>query len=69
MDMLRNNTLLINAQLVLRGPKCAKIKSHTPLQHQQPEPLIQGRIDPCFYVIYIKFWLNHLNVAMFLTFI
>ncbi len=55
---------LNNAQLVLRGPKCAKKISPTPLHHhQQPEPLRQGRMDPCFLVLYAKFWPYHLNVA------
>ncbi len=31
--------------------------------HHQPEPLRQGRMDPCFHVLYTKFWLYHLNVA------
>ncbi len=52
------------AQLVLRGPKCAKKISPTPLHHhQQLEPLRQGWIDPCFHVLYAKFWPHHLNVA------
>ncbi len=55
---------LNNAQLVLRGPKCAKKISPTPLHHHhQPEPLRQGRMDPCFHVLYAKFWPYHLNVA------
>lgn len=33
----------------LRGPKCAKKISSRPLHHQ-PELLIQGSVDPCFYV-------------------
>ncbi len=54
---------LNNAQLVLRGPKCAKKISPTPLHHHhQSEPLRQGRMDPCFHVLYVKFW-PHLNVA------
>ncbi len=41
------------------GPKCAKKISPTPLHHhQQPEPLRQGRMDPCFHVLYAKFWLE-----------
>ncbi len=53
-----------DAQLVLRGPKCAKQISPTPLHHHhQPEPLRQGRMDPCFNVLYAKFWPYHLNVA------
>ncbi len=48
---------LNNAQLVLKGPKCTKKISSTPLHHhQQPEPLRQGTIDPCFHVLYAKFW-------------
>ncbi len=44
--------------------KCAKKISPTPLHHhQQLEPLRQGRMDPCFHVLYAKFWLYHLNVA------
>ncbi len=39
---------LNNAQLVLRGSKCPKKISPTPLHHHQPEPLRQGRMDPCF---------------------
>ncbi len=61
-----NNRLwhLNNAQLVLRGPKCAKKISPTPLHHQyQPEPLRRGRMDPCFHVRYAKFWPYHLNVT------
>ncbi len=43
--------------MVLRGPKCAKKISPTPLHHHhQPEPLRQGRMDPCFHVLYTKFW-------------
>ncbi len=45
------------------GTKCAKKIPPTPLHHHhQPEPLRQGRIDPCFHVLYTKFW-PHLNVA------
>ncbi len=68
MDMVSNNTQVScgvnNAQLVLRGPKCAKNISLTPLHHHhQPELLRQGRMDPCFHVLYAKFWPYHLNVA------
>ncbi len=28
-----------------------------------PEPLRQGRMDPCFHALYTKFWPYHLNVA------
>ncbi len=64
-DMVSNNTQVGcgDAQLVLRGPKCAKKISPTPLHHHQPEPLRQGRMDPCFHVLYAKFWPNHLNVS------
>ncbi len=55
---------LNDAQLVLRGSKCAKKISPTPLHHyHQPEPLRQSRMDPCFHVLYTKFWPYHLNVA------
>ncbi len=38
--------------------------SFTPLHHHhQPEPFIQGRMDPCFHVVYAKFWPYHLNVT------
>ncbi len=33
------------------------------LHHHHPEPLRQGRMDPCFHVLYTKFWPYHLNVA------
>lgn len=26
------------------------------MNHQKPEPLIQGSLDPCFCVLYAKFW-------------
>ncbi len=45
------------------GTKFAKYISPTPLHHHQPEPLRQGRMDPCFHVLYSKFWPYHLNVA------
>ncbi len=46
------------------GMKCAKKNSPRPLHHHhQPDPLRQGRIDPCFHVLYAKFWPYHLNVA------
>ncbi len=40
-----------------------KKMSPTPLHHHQPEPLRQGRMDPCFHILYTKFWPYHLNVA------
>ncbi len=56
---------LNDAQLVLRGPKCAKKISPTPLHHHhQPELLRQSRMDPCFHVLYDKFWPYHLNVTV-----
>ena len=54
---------LNNAQLVLRGPKCAKKISPTPLHHHQPYPIKQVKMDPCFHVVYAKFWHYHLNGA------
>ncbi len=47
-----------------KGPKVYQENIPTPLHHHhQPEPLRQGRMDPCFYVLYAKFWPYHLNVA------
>ncbi len=47
---------LNDAQLVLRGPKCAKKIITTPLHHHpQPEALRQCRMDPFFNVLYAKF--------------
>lgn len=44
--------------------QCVKKISPTPLhQQQQRELLIQVRVDPWFYVIYIKFWPSHPNTA------
>ncbi len=38
------------------GTKCANKISPTSLHHhQQPEPLRQGKMDPCFHVLYAKF--------------
>ncbi len=39
-----------------KGPKVCQ-------ENLQPEPLRQGRMDPCFHVLYVKFWPYHLNVA------
>ncbi len=39
-----------------KGPKVCQEISPTPLHHQQPEPLRQGMMDPCFHVLYTKFW-------------
>lgn len=36
------------------GAKCAKKISRTPLN--QPEPLIQDRMNPCIYVVHAKYW-------------
>ncbi len=56
---------LNDAQLVLRGPKCAKIyiPPHHLHHHQQSELLRHGRMDPCFHVLYTKFWPYNLNGA------
>ncbi len=51
-------------QLVLRGSKCAKKIPSAPFHHHhQPEPLRQGRMDPCFHVLYAKFWPYHLSIG------
>ncbi len=41
---------LNDAQLVLRGQE--NIPTITQHHHHQPEPLRQGRMDPCFHVLY-----------------
>lgn len=41
---------LNEAQLVLRDHKCAK-NAPMPSQHHQPEPLIQGEMDPQHHLI------------------
>ncbi len=45
-----------------KGPKVCQENIPQPLKHQ-PELLRQGRMDPCFHVIYAKFWPYHLNVT------
>ncbi len=70
MDMVSNNTQVgcghfNGAQLDLRGPKCAKKISPTPLHHhQQPEP-VETRAGwiHAFMFFTAKFWPYHLNVA------
>ncbi len=53
----------IQCSIGTKGPKvCQENIPHT-LHHHQPEPLRQGRINPCFHVLYAKFWPFHLNVA------
>lgn len=51
------------AQLVQRGPKCAEKITPTALHHyrHQPEAMIQGRTEPCFHIVYAKFWPYHRN--------
>ena len=53
---------LNEAQLVLRGLKCAEKMSVTP-SHQQPWPLIPGRMDPCFHGAEAKFGPSYSNVT------
>ncbi len=45
-----------------KGPKVCQWNI-PPLHHHHPEPLRQGRMDPCFHVLYAKFWPYHLNVV------
>jgi len=59
MDMFSNNTF----EQCWIGAKCAKKTSPTPLYHQQSGLLIQGWMDPCFLVVYAKFWPYHLNIG------
>lgn len=47
---------------MIRDQKCAKKISPTPLQHLHHQ-FIQGRMDPCFHVVYAKFWPERLDVA------
>jgi len=48
----------------LRGLKCAKKTSPTPLHHhQQPAQWEQAMMDPCSHSVYAKLWLYHLNVS------
>ncbi len=49
MELVNGGSLwhLNDAQLVLKSPNCGEEISPTPLHHQQPEPLIQERMDPC----------------------
>ncbi len=50
--------------VVIKGWTWSATISPAPLHHHhQPEPLRQGRMDPCFHVLYAKFWLYHLNAA------
>ncbi len=56
--ILREAVVLKRCSIGTKGPKCAKKISPTPLHHHhQPEPLRQGRMNPCFHVLYTKFWL------------
>lgn len=45
--------------LVLRQPECDSV----PLYNQQHQPLIKGRKDPSFHVVYSKFCLYHLKIT------
>ncbi len=62
--ILRSAVAFKRCSIGTKGPKvCPKI-SPTPLHHHhQPEPLRRGRMDPCFHVLYTKFWPYHLNFA------
>ncbi len=48
--ILREAVVLKRCSIGTKGPKCAKKISPTPLHHHQPEPLRQGRMNPCFLV-------------------
>lgn len=59
MDVVSKNT-----QSVLRGPKCAKKISPTPKHHRhQPEPVVQGRMDPVFHANESKSRPYHPNIT------
>lgn len=47
----------LSALFVLKGPKCAN--KHTTLHHNQPEPLIRGRLDWGCHVVYAKVWQSY----------
>ncbi len=68
MDMVSNNTQAVafkQSSIVLRGPKCAKQISPTHYTTTTSlKPLRQGRMDPCFHVLYAECWPYHLNVAV-----
>lgn len=61
--IVRQDVALELCSIHTKGPKCAKKNAHTLTCHLQPEPLIQGRMDPCFDVVYPNFWPYHPNVA------
>ncbi len=62
--ILRKTVAFKQCSIGTKGPKvCQENIPHTITPHQQPEPLRQGRMDPCFLVLYAKFWPYHLNVA------
>lgn len=54
MGIVGNNTYL--AELVPRHSKHAeKMSPRASHQHHQPEPLIQGGMNPCFHAVYTEF--------------
>ncbi len=62
--ILRKAAAFKQCSIGTKGPKVCQENIPTPLHHHhQSEPLRQGRIDPCFHVLYAKFWHYHLNVA------
>lgn len=53
---------LNSAPLILRSPKCLKIISHPLIEFEhQPEPLAQGRVDPCFHAVHGKVQMTQLR--------
>lgn len=44
--------------------RCAEKISPTLLHFHQPEPLSKCRMEPCFCVVYTKFWPCHMSVSM-----
>lgn len=63
MGIVGNNTYL--AELVPRHSKHAeKMSPRASHQHHQPEPLIQGGMNPCFHAVYTEFWPFHLHISV-----
>ncbi len=52
---------LNNEKLVISVPRKYPLHHYSISIH--PEPLSQGRMGPCFHVLYAKFWPYHPNVA------
>jgi len=61
MDIDSQNTLAVafkQSSIGTKRPKVCQENILTPLHHQKPEPLMQGRMDSFFHVVQAKFSLN-----------